>query len=219
MSWKRGINNTGRPMPPYRAMPRFDAGPGAAFFWRGGGGLRHLGRSLVCGDDVAGGPATDARLSEPACQLQRTVVCRDDHGRFIHEADPATGKTVSPVFCPTGRRQPGSVVAGHSHPRTAAGLAHQRTGGDDHLRPAAEPAILRIETRAALRLCHARIAVHQHLGRWRADALRGAAGVDGGRAVGLEHAVHVPPFRLDCAAGHRHHQRRLLWFSETNWHS
>ena len=119
--------------------------PCAALFWRGGGGLRHLGRPAVLFDALESGPATDIRLSEPS-QLQRTVVRGDHHGHLRHQTGLTPGRTVSPALCTTGRRRTGRVVAGHSDLGTADGFVHQRAGRDDHLGPVAGPAILRAET-------------------------------------------------------------------------
>ena len=60
-----------------------------------------------------------------------------------------------------------------------------------------------LEPEPAPEVRDARPAVRQRLDRRHADALRGAAGADGGAAVGLGHAVHAQPLRLARGAGDR----------------
>ena len=67
-----------------------------------------------------------------------------------------------------------------------------------------------LEPSAAPEVRDARPAVRQRLDRRHADALRGAAGADGGAAVGLGHAVHARPLRLARGAGDRRLDAGLL---------
>ena len=53
----------------------------------------------------------------------------------------------------------------------------------------------------------ARAAVRQRLDRRHADAFRGAAGADGGAAVGMGHAVHARAFRLARGRSRSWHRR------------
>ena len=64
-------------------------------------------------------------------------------------------------------------------------------------------AVLRPASPRAAEVRDARPAVRQRVDRRHADPLRGAAGADGGAAVGLGHAVHARAFRMAGGRGHR----------------
>ncbi len=93
-----------------------------------------------------------------------------------------------------GGGTPGGVVARRSYDRPAARLLHHRAGRDDDLRAAARAPVLRPRAEPAAEVRDARPAVRQHLDRRHAHAFRGAAGADGGAAVGLGHAFMLAHF-------------------------
>ena len=71
-------------------------------------------------------------------------------------------------------------------------------------------AVLRPAARHAAEVRDARPAVRQRLDRRHADALRRAAGADGGAAVGMGHAVHADALRLARGRCDRRVDRGLL---------
>ena len=126
-------------------------------------------------------------------QLHRAAVRHRDHGAGVDAPDHrCSRRTRSARWRASGGGTPGGVVGGDPDRRSAARLVHHRAGGDDDLRRCCSAASSTIcSPRHAPEVRDAGPALRQRLDRRHADPLRGAAGADGGAAVGLG-----PPFML-----------------------
>ena len=137
-----------------------------------------------------------------ARELHRAAVRLRHHGDRRQPRHPASGAAdrdrhrCAVAGCGAGRALFRHLVAG-----AAAGFADHRAGGDDAGSPdAARPGLPPSRFRPA-QVRHPGRAVREHLDRRHLDAVRGAAGADGGRYLGLGPAAHGAELRLEGRAG------------------
>ena len=131
-----------------RRCPRAHAGPAPvpraalSFPRRSRGGLRDLGRSrwafaivLFKGWPTMVHYVADTSFTEPVFVVVIMAIAASRPVLAPRRGVPRAGRRAR-------RRQPGRLVAFHSHRWPAARFLHHRAGGDDDLRPAALPPLL-----------------------------------------------------------------------------
>src|SRR4029453_16440632 len=106
------------------------------------------------------------------------------------------------VAGPRGRARratPARLVAGGPDDRPGPRVLHHRARRDDHRRAPPGPPRVRAWAECPATLRDTRAALRQHLGRRDTPALRGAAGRDGCRSLGLELRFHAEHLRVEGA--------------------
>lgn len=78
-----------------------------------------------------------------------------------------------------------------------ARFIHHGAGGDDDFGAVVGASVLRTQAVAEVCLCHDWPLVRKYISGGHVHAFCGSPGIDGGGSVGMGHALHVHPFRLE----------------------